>query len=197
MELKKRFYLSLVVLCILTKTTLCYADMFDKAEKAGTEFGKWFKLLLKPYKDIGIEGQREHFVGELRDLNREMFRLEQEKRYMIIILQRKSLSMAEINDSLSRLSNDVNRVQAVVGEIGPDLRLQYREGGFAAAKQLTDAITERKQWVSDLDQEIREHKNINVESYIADAKKAIEALSNADEALVKLIDALQQENDKH
>lgn len=186
-------FLRLAMLLVIT--TFCsnsYAFKQDASAtlQAANQLTKWFEELLGSFQEIGETADRQKLINALVDLNRSLFDVEQDKRYVVVALQRRPLVLAELQQSSNTLLTKITGLQASLRKFGPKLRIAYRAGGDKAINSLSNAISSKRAFANTLGEVTEE----TAERYSDEAKAAIQALSQAQEKLADVIVALQKQN---
>lgn len=156
--------------------------------EAATILTRWFTELLGPFQEIGATAERQHLVDMLVGLNRDLFEVEQEKRYVVIVLQRRPLIRSELQRTADSLGSKISRLRTSLLNVGPKLRVAYRAGGDEAIELLSEALVVRKGFVSGLGAVTE----ATAERDVSEAQAAIAALSQAQRKLADVIAALQR-----
>ena len=155
---------------------------------AGQRFAQLFADLLKPFKEIGDNAERQRLIDGLLALNHDLYTLEQEKRYVIIALRRQPLNPAELRKSSNSLSQEIEVLRLSLRGLVPQLRVAYGKGADDAIASLNDAPSTRKGFVLNL----LSVDQTTAEKSAGEAQKAVEALVTAQRALADAISALQK-----
>jgi hypothetical protein len=156
--------------------------------KAATQLVKWFSDLLKPFQEIGAVAERQNLIDALIDVNRSLFEVELEKRYVVIALKRRPMVQSELQRAAESLGPKIEQLQRSLRNVAPKLRIAYRSGADEAIALLTEALFTRKAFVYDLGQ-VTEATSARD---ISEAEAAIAALSLAQRKLGDVIVALQK-----
>jgi chromosome segregation ATPase len=154
---------------------------------AAKKLASWFSDFLKPFGEIGTTAEKQYFIDSLIDLNRDLFDLEQEKRYVSIALKRKELNRAELRRTADSLKEKIKRLRETIKKVAPQLRIAYRKGGDEAVDLLSNALATRSAFVFSL-------SNIHsseIRHQIEESEAAVRALSSAQSALADAIVTLQ------
>jgi hypothetical protein len=156
--------------------------------KAATQLTRWFGDLLRPFQEIGAIAEKQHLIDALVDLNRDLFEVEQEKRYVIIALLRRPLVHSELQQTSDALGAKIGRLRQSLLSVGPKLRIAYRAGADEAIALLSEALVTRKGFVYNLGSVTE----ATAEQDISEAQAAILALDQAQRKLADVIAALQK-----
>lgn len=156
--------------------------------KAATLLARWFVDLLRPFQEIGATAEKQHLIDALVDLNRDLFEVEQEKRYVVIALQRRPLVQRELQRASDSLSSKIDDLRESLRDLGPKLRIAYRAGADESIDLLSEALITRKGFVYNLGQVTE----ATAERDISEAKATIKALAQAQRKLADVISALQK-----
>jgi hypothetical protein len=77
--------------------------------EAVTRLAKLFSDMLKPFAEIGATAERQNFIDNLLKLNRDLFDLEQDKRYVVLALKRSPLNRSELQTASDSLAIKIDR----------------------------------------------------------------------------------------
>jgi len=156
--------------------------------KAATQLTKWFSDLLRPFQEIGATAEKQYLIDALTNLNRNLFDVEQDKRYVVIALRRRPLVSGELRRTSVSIVEKIHALRESLKDLGPKLRLAYRAGADESIELLSDALDERKNFADNLGQVTEATADRN----ILEAQAAIQALSQAQRKLADVITALQK-----
>lgn len=157
--------------------------------RAATRLGQLFSDLLKPFAEIGATAERQHLVDNLIALNRDLFDLEQDKRYTVLALKRRPLNQPELVRTAASLEQKITRLRNTLNTLGPKLRIAYRKGADESIDLLSEALVTRKGFVANL--ALTSEASANEQ--IVEAEAAVQALSRAQKSLADAIDNLQRQ----
>ena len=156
---------------------------------AAKRLTEWFAELLKPFAEIGATAERQHLIDGLIGLNRDLYDVEQDKRYAIVALRRRPLNKEELVRTAGSLEQRLERLRSTLKNLAPQLRVAYRKGADDAIKLLTEALVTRKGVVVNL-----ALTNEASASHQADeASATADALSRAQSSLADAIANLQRQ----
>ena len=155
--------------------------------KAVTKLTQWFSELIQPFEEIGATAEKQYLVDGLIDLNKRLFDIQQDKRYLVLALKRRPLVRAELRRSSASLGEKIVYLRQSLEELAPKLRVQYRQGSDEAISLLSEALVERKGFVDQIDGATE----TSADRQIGEAQAAIEALEQAQRKLADVIVALQ------
>lgn len=156
---------------------------------AAKKITELFSKLLKPFEAIGETAERQYLIDALVDLNRALFELEQEKRYVIIALKRRPLVQNELQRASLSIRGKIRSLQESLAKVGPKLRVAYRADADEAISLLTTALFGHSA-VAFTEGGFSES---NAASDIESSKAAAKALSDAQIKLADVIVALQKQ----
>ena len=182
---------SLMLLSYLATPTYPVAAEQDPSAtvKAATQLAHWFSDLLRPFQEIGAIAEKERLIDALVDLNRDLFEVEQEKRYLVIALRRRPIVIAELQRASDSLGRKILRLRESLLELAPKLRIAYRAGADESIDLLSEALVTRKGFVYDLGQVT---DATAAERATTEAQAAVHALGQAQSKLADVIAALQK-----
>ena len=154
---------------------------------AATQLANWFSNLLRPFEEIGQVAEKHYLINALTDLNRDLFELEQDKRYVIIALKRRPLVEAELKRASDSLTQRIKRLRKTLRTVAPKLRIAYRADSDVAINLLSEALITKKGFVYNLGA-VTEATALGD---IVAAENAVDALSSAQQRLADVISKLQ------
>ena len=166
------------------------ADEIDFLAEGASKLIAWFGSLLDAVDELVAGEEKRRFIEKLSALNKDLYDLEQDKRFLLELLKRKTINDFQINRAATDLQSSTRKVQEGVREVGLSLREQFRAGGVSVEGQLGDALNQRKQWLGDMRQNIG-RDDFDPTKYIEKGENAVTALKAANLALIKLIQQLE------
>jgi hypothetical protein len=155
---------------------------------AATKLAQWFNGLIRPFAELGATAERQRLVDSLVALNRDLFNLQQEKRYLVVALKRRPLNMNELAVSQRELSGKLTSLRDSITRVAPQLRLAYRAGANEPVALISEALSSKAGIVRDLDSLTESTADLQG----AEAELAVKALEEAQVALANAIVAIQK-----
>jgi len=184
-----------VLIWSLTCATVAAQDAsgaIDIAQKAANSLITWFKSLVDQVQELATAEDRRRLIEDLTALSKAIYDLEQEKRYLLLQLQRQSVNVEAIDQAVSDSDVRLKTLRERLRQVGLALREQFRHGGKEVEKLLMDATGARKFWLEDVLTLVKQSPSPDVAPLIVKGQETVEALAAAHEQIVKLIDRLRE-----
>ncbi|MBI4739890.1 hypothetical protein HY772_10260 [Candidatus Woesearchaeota archaeon] len=150
----------------------------------------WFENLSQQINEIANNEERRRITVALTDLSESMYGLEQNSRYLLEALERPSVSEGEVSRYISATESSLLDVRSKLEAVGLSLREQYRAGGFEAEREISSAFGSRAGFLYELKDTIRSESPVP-NDLIQQGRATLEAISAANEELLKVIGSLQ------
>src|SRR5206468_7470206 len=122
---------------------------------------------------------KQRFVQKLTDLNKALYDVETQKRYLLLALQRSRPDYYEISKSADDVKEKVDRLRMTVREVGVAVRAEIKKGGIEAEQQLFNAVGTRKVWIEDFQTKLKRGEPVEVGPLIKQGNAAVTALALA------------------
>lgn len=156
--------------------------------EAATRLTRWFQELLKPFEEIGATAEKQNLIDALVDLNRDLFEVEQEKRYAITALKRRPLVRAELQRASASINEKLTRLRQSLLRLGPKLRVAYRKGGDETVSLLSQALNSTNAFVFNLSEE----SDASADQSVRISQEAVVGFDRAQISLADVIANLQK-----
>jgi hypothetical protein len=150
----------------------------------------WFEQLSQSADHIADKEDQRKLKQSLIHLQKSLYALESNGRELLTILETKPLDEQRARTAVSMTRASLTLLQKDLHASGLNLRNQYRAGGAKAEEQITDAVSKRALWLSDLDGEIANHQ-ISTET-IAAGRTRVQSQRTAGMVLGVVIEKLPQ-----
>lgn len=168
---------------------LCIAEgRFTTITEAADAAASWFTRMLGSVGELAKAEDKRRLVVALSNLNKKLYDLEQNKRYLADTIRRDGISRIRLDQAVRDLQPSVSAVSLAVGEVSPLLRAQYRSGGVEVEDALRRSFGDQKDWVYNADIIIATE---GIDGIKKKLNNSVESLHSAGIALIKLIDALE------
>ena len=194
----RHFLLIIVVtvfLCSLPCATVAAQDAseaIDIVQKAANGLIAWFKSLVDQVEQLAKAEDRRRLIEDLTTLGKAIFELEEEKRNLLLELQRQPVNVAAIDRAVSDSDVQLRAVRERLRQVGHALREQFRHGGENVERLLTSAAGSRKLWLEDVLALVKQSNSPDVARLIVKGQETVEALAEAHKQLVRLIHQLRE-----
>jgi len=163
-------------------------SLFTSITEAADAATAWFTRMLNTVADLASNEDRRRVILALTDLNKSLYDLEQNKRFLLTTLRREHISRARLERAIRDLQPSVDAVSKSIAAVAPLLRQQYRAGGVEVEEALRRSVGDQKDWVYNYDIIISTE---GIDGITAKVNASVEALERAGVALARLIDALE------
>jgi hypothetical protein len=120
------------------------SEAIDIVQKAANGLIAWFESLVDQVEQLAKAEDRRRLIEDLTTLGRAIFELEQDKRNLLLELQRQPVNVAAIDRAVSNSDARLRAVRERLRQVGHALREQFRHGGETVEKLLTSAAGSRK-----------------------------------------------------
>jgi hypothetical protein len=162
--------------------------------KASLGIWNWVKTFDAEADQFVTKENRHQLIDQLRKLNKSIYEVESAKLSLLYEMTHTTGSPDELKQMdtiVVDLVTKVTGLKSTIGDVASLLREQRRAGGEECEQLLTEAILERKEWVSELSRNPDLLRNpVTRAQVIASGESAVKALRNASIELSKVIDRL-------
>ena len=135
--------------------------------------------------------EKRRLIDTLTILETHLYDLEQNKRDLLLVVRHEGNDISKLQEGFKDINPNLERVKNDIKAAGLLLRQQFKQGGNEVDDQLEKAIYERKEWIETY-QDIFAKEGAGGIAKRLDA--SIQALKDAGNALIKLIDALKTDS---
>ncbi len=192
----KSFCLTILFAVIISGGSSIYAQNVAEEQEmlqtATISMVKWFKTLIDEISEIVEEEEKRDLIEGLTELKKDIYNLEQDKRFLLESLRQDEIFKYEIEVALQDMDKSLKNVRKKIRLVSLKLREQFREGGLEVEEQLLKATGRRKIWLSNLSDQIENDADLNLESIISSGEEAVQSLKEATMELSILIDKLRK-----
>jgi hypothetical protein len=148
----------------------------------------WFNSLSSSFDKIAENEDRRKLKATLVDLDKAIYDLEFNGRYLVDALRRKPVVEEEVIRAVTDTRQALSKVASKLHPVGFLLRTEHRAGGEAAEKLIADAMGKRTQWLDDVEAGVRQRK---IEpKLIEEGEEALAMHETASMALIRVIEKL-------
>ena len=194
----KRFFIPLVLTAVISVAmpralpAQESARSFEALRAITQNMFDWFGTLLESTKVLAEAEDRRRLIEDLSRLSKAIFDLEQDKRFLLLELRRSRLNVPALRQAIEDSESSLAEVRKRLRRSGLSLREQFRLGGNAIERSLTELAGSRKLWLEDLRNTLDEGRQPNVTVLVERGRELVDALSQAHQRLVELLDELQK-----
>jgi hypothetical protein len=118
----------------------------------------WFTGLSSQFDSLAAAEDRRKLKNQLIDLDKAIYDLEFNGRYLVEALSRQPLLEDEVRRGIVDTRQSLNTVRERLHTVGLSLRAQYRAGGAGAEQLIADATAKRSMWLSDVEAALQQHR---------------------------------------
>ena len=193
----KRMALSLVIIFLVLSCPQMAAaqeasNSLSALRQTVNQMTGWFNSLLKAPDALAAGEDRVSLIDNLSKLSKAVYNLEQDKRFLLVELKRSRINVSSVRQAIEDSEESLKIVRERLRSTGLSLREQFRVGGDKVERSLSDLIGARKHWLEDLGDSLAEGRALNLKPVLKEGDDVVEALSKAEQELIKLIDVLRK-----
>jgi hypothetical protein len=161
------------------------------ADDEGSGLYKLFEKWTRLYDQGSLQARKVYFRGQLITLNQQLWKYEQDKRYLVLSLQRARPDWDEIETAASDLTNRIPQLFTSLDRLGSEMRTYDHTED--AAGQLSEALTlKRAAWLFDVQNVVRTRNANELPLVAKQGSDALKQLTEANKALARLIAKLDE-----
>jgi hypothetical protein len=155
---------------------------------------EWFNSLSSSFDSLADNEDRRALRSRLVDLNKAIYDLESNGRYLLYSIRRKPILYEDVTRAIRDTRTALETLRTGLRATGLSLRMEYRKGGADAERLIAEAMGHRSMWLSDLDSAIANRK-ITPE-LVAEGTNILNMQGTASMALSGVIEKLAKTEDK-
>jgi|GEM_PF-4061359 len=152
------------------------------------ELMNWFYSLSSSFDALADSEDRRALRIRLVDLNKAIYDLESNGRYLRDAISRKPIVYEDVTRAISDTRAALNTVATRLHSVGLALRMEYRKGGADAERLVAEATSRRSLWLSDLEAAVA-NRNISPE-LVREGTDVLNMQGTASMVLSRVIDKL-------
>jgi hypothetical protein len=184
---KKWLYVLVVVASLIA-----LALPLRAADDEGSSLYKMFERLTSLYDKGSLQARRTYVRNQLIRLNHQLWKYEQDKRYLVLSLQRSQPDWDEIATAQSDLYQRISQLTARLDEFGAEMRTYEVTVTEDAAGQLSAVlILKRAVWLNKVGDITRRKAAGELPQVAKEGSEALQRLTEANKALARLIVKLE------
>jgi hypothetical protein len=176
--------------CATLVALLGLAVPLGAAENEGTSFFEVFDCLIHIYARGALEARKTFITRSLLKLNRQLWKYELDKRYLVMSMQRTKPDWEEIDTAVADLRERIPQLLVALEPIASELRV-YETTADPAGDVSAILIAKRNLWLERVAGIARRKAANELPSAAAEGSQILQALSQSDKALAQLIAKLQ------
>jgi hypothetical protein len=148
----------------------------------------WFDSLSSSFDRIAENEDKRKLKTALVDLDKAIYDLEFNTRYLVDALRRQPVVEDEVRRAIKDTRQALNNVATHLRPVGVLLRFEYRAGGATAEKLIREAMGAKSSWLSDVEGAVYRHR-IEPE-LIREGTRVLSANESASMSLIRVIEKL-------
>lgn len=187
-----------LAICVMATATPAFAQantnghvkLFASMAKLQSTLIDWFDQISNSADNIADKEDKRRMLVAFQHLQKSVYNVETDGRDLLIVLQQKPLDEAKAMKVLGDTGSDLQLLRTDLHQSGVQLINQDRAGGATAEQLISDVIANRALWLSDVADEIRNHR-VSPET-IHEGNEVIQRQWTATAALGEVIEKLSK-----
>jgi hypothetical protein len=160
------------------------------ADDEASSLYRLFEKLTRLYDQGSLQARKVYVRGQLIRLNQQLWKYEQDKRYLVLSLQRARPDWDEIATAESDLYQRISQIAARLDEFGAEMR-SYDVTEDPAGQLSAVLILKRAVWLQRVGDIVRRKAIGELPQVAKEGSDALERLTEANKALARLIAKLE------
>jgi hypothetical protein len=148
----------------------------------------WFESLTVAFDKIAANEDKRALKASLADLDKSIYDLETNGRYLVWALERQPVVEQEVQRGVEDTRSALGKVATQLHAVGILLRSEYRAGGADAERLIAHAVGRRTAWLHDVEVALQKH-NVTPE-LIAEGRAVLAMQGTASGMLIRVIERL-------
>jgi hypothetical protein len=177
-------------LWVVIASLIALAGPLEAADDEGSRLYGLFRKWTKLYDKGSLDARKVYVRGQLIQLNHQLWKYEQDKRYLVLSLRRSRPDWEEIGAAQSDLYQRISQLTARLDEFGAEMRT-YEVTEDPAGQLSAVLILKRAVWLDRVSDIIRRKAAGELPQVAREGSEALQRLTEANRVLARLIAKLE------
>jgi hypothetical protein len=175
---------------VVVASVIFSAFSVQAADDEGSSLYKLFENLMRLYDQGSLQARKVYVRNQLIRLNQQLWKYEQDKRYLVLSLQRSQPDWDEISSAESDLYQRISILSATLDQFGAEMRT-YDISEDPAGQLGAVLILKRAVWLSKVGDVARRRDAGQLSEVAKEGSDALRQLTEANKSLSRLIAKLE------